>query len=113
MAKSQVKKEAVEVVEELSEADKYYIKHNVHLSVGELCKNTGKSRTVVSEYVDSVPKSVRADRTSYVSEINNGKAGSRKLAYHEKHKNRGAIVSTQAASEHADDNKGKRQRRRG
>lgn len=107
------KAKTVEIEEvELTEADKFYIRHHIHLSVGELCKDTGKSRTIVSEFVDTVPKSVRVDKSSYIAEINNGKTGSRKLAFHEKHKNRGAIVSTQAASEHADDNKGKRVRRR-
>lgn len=94
-------------VEELTEADRYYIRHNTNLSIGELCKNTGKTRLVVSEYLASVPKNVRAEKSTYMASIDNGLEGDRKLAFHARHK-RGAIVSTQAAAEHADENKQKR-----
>lgn len=103
--KATISKTAVE----LTEADRFFISKNLDLSVGELMAATGKSREVVKEFYDAQPKGVRADKSTYVTTIRGNDEESddqqaRRLGYHAKHKGRGAIVATQAASEHADEN---------
>lgn len=102
------KKATVTKVEELSEADRFFISKNLDMSVGELMAATGKTRETVKEFYDAQPKGVRADKSTYITSIRGDddetdEQQSRRLGYHAKHKGRGAIVATQAASEHADE----------
>lgn len=107
------KKATVTKVEELSEADRFFISKNLDMSVGELMAATGKTREIVKEFYDAQPKGVRADKSTYITSIRSDDdetddQQARRLGYHAKHKGRGAIVATQAASEHADENHRKR-----